>query len=738
MNITFNTISIKNFLSFGNVPTTINLNTNKTTLILGNNRDVGDVGESRNGVGKTTIFQALVYALYGEAINNIKQDGLINITNGNNMVVELLFTIDNDIYKIIRGRKPNICEFYKNGKTFTSFSSKTTDESIKTVLGMDMDIFLNTVILTNNLTAFMQMKGAAQKEFLENLFNIKILTERSDRIKVISKENDISIRLSVADLEGKKKLNESKRQTIEKLSHDSEMWISETEKKLESGLAELTKLKAVDINSALALFTASKSTQNEINELVSKHKNHVLVVDNYNRVVKNNKQITENLIELHSKIIEWDINQKTRLNELNSTLEEIQAMNISDAQSVILKLKSLKESELLVDRKIEGLVNKIEVQLGVEKKYEETLFSLKSGECPFCHQTLTHEGHIKEEENKLELVKKVIETLTVSLDLLVQEKETISTEYNTFMLHNPDLLTEKEYLILENETKNILKESSTLKITKNPHIQQRDTQLSQIQDVGVDPNEGYYINDMAASILKLKKTLEEITNKINGLLFKSEKDYLILENNIKNMEETLRVLKEAKNPYVGQLNSIQLVDESDEEIKALQKLELHYKIMVKLLTDSKSYVRRNIISQYVPILNTSINMFLIKLSSPHKVKINDDLSVDIFCGQMMLGGFGSLSNGERLRVNLSIALAFRDFMRSTGRKFDFFGVDELLDSGGDMIFMHNAIYLLKNLSGSVFLISHREELESKCDAIMTIEKFRGFSHVVLGKSGSET
>lgn len=727
MNITFKQLSIKNFLSFGNVPTVVNLDTSKTTLILGNNRDVGDVGGSRNGVGKTTIFQAIVYALFGEGINEIKQDGLINLTNGKGMVVELIFDIDDNTYKIVRGRKPNVCEFYKNNQEFTTFSSKTTDEAITEVLGVNIDVFLNTIILTNNVSAFMLMKGSAQKDFLEQLFSIKTLVERSEKIKIGAKDNDTNLKLALAELDGIKKINEEKRKTIQNLTTNSTHWIVESEKKIQSTLAELSKLKAIDIKSALLLFSSLKDAQKEKTELSGAYEKNKLLIDNYNNLVKNNEVAILNVAELDKKIIKWDTDRTKKLEELEANLKEMQDLDIGVALDVLKKLKALKDTEANLDRKIETLVAKIEVQMATEKKHEEVLVSLNSGECPFCHQHLTHEGHILEEENKLDLVRKTIETLSNSLESLMKEKEGIIKTYDDLLSTNPDLLTEKEYLILDNETKNILKEISSVKNTKNPHTQQKEMTLKQIRDVGEDPSKLINLSEMKEHLCDLNTALDEIKLKINGLLYDSEKDYMIMETNIKNLEQSLSTLQSTKNPYIQQLESITLDVEDDTNIKLFKKLELHYKILIKLLTDSKSYVRKNIISQYVPALNTSINLYLGRLASPHKVKINDDLTVDIFCGKSQLGGFGSLSNGERLRLNLSITLSFRDFLRNTGKKFTFFGIDELLDSGGDQVFMYNSISLLRSLGGSIFIISHREELESKCDDLMVIEKHNGWS-----------
>jgi len=100
-------LTVKNFMSVGNATQGIDFNRQDLTLVLGENLDLGGDG-SRNGTGKTTIINALSYALFGQALSNIRKDNLVNKTNGKNMLVSLDFRIGSTDYKIERGRKPNV------------------------------------------------------------------------------------------------------------------------------------------------------------------------------------------------------------------------------------------------------------------------------------------------------------------------------------------------------------------------------------------------------------------------------------------------------------------------------------------------------------------------------------------------------------------------------------------------------------------------------------------------------
>jgi len=92
-------VTLRNFLSVGSVTQAVNLDNQELTLILGDNLDLGGDG-ARNGTGKTTLIQAVSYALYGTALNNIKANNLINRTNSKGCLVTLDFEANGVEYRI--------------------------------------------------------------------------------------------------------------------------------------------------------------------------------------------------------------------------------------------------------------------------------------------------------------------------------------------------------------------------------------------------------------------------------------------------------------------------------------------------------------------------------------------------------------------------------------------------------------------------------------------------------------
>jgi DNA repair exonuclease SbcCD ATPase subunit len=183
------TLSVKNFMSVGNTTQAVQFDRNDLTLVLGQNLDLGgdDTG-ARNGTGKTTIINALSYALYGAALTNIRKDNLINKTNGKNMLVTIEFEKDSIDYKIERGRKPNTMAFYVGGQEqqITDESqgdSRETQAEIERMLGMSHDMFKHIVALNTYTEPFLALKANDQRAIIEQLLGITMLSEKADALK---------------------------------------------------------------------------------------------------------------------------------------------------------------------------------------------------------------------------------------------------------------------------------------------------------------------------------------------------------------------------------------------------------------------------------------------------------------------------------------------------------------------------------------------------------------------------
>lgn len=179
--IVFKKLKVKNFLSFGNNDTEIDLENYKLNLVTGS-----------NGAGKSSLLvEGLTYALFGQPFRDIKKGQLINFINDKNSVVEFEFSISSDEYKIIRGQKPNILQLFKNDELIPeSASVKDFQEYIQSeVLRMSLTSFKQLVVLgTANFIPFMQLSSANRRKLVDDLLDVSIFTKMDQLNKSSIKE----------------------------------------------------------------------------------------------------------------------------------------------------------------------------------------------------------------------------------------------------------------------------------------------------------------------------------------------------------------------------------------------------------------------------------------------------------------------------------------------------------------------------------------------------------------------
>ena len=178
--ITFHKIIYKNFLAAGNNPIEIDLNRNKSTLIVGH-----------NGAGKSTILDALSFGLFGKPHRSVSKTQLVNSVNGKGAEVEVVFTIGNHAFKIIRGIKPNVFEIWQDGEMLDQSANVRDYQKFleQNILKLNHKSFHQIVVLgSSSFVPFMQLPPQHRREVIEDLLDINIFS----KMKNILKERSIS------------------------------------------------------------------------------------------------------------------------------------------------------------------------------------------------------------------------------------------------------------------------------------------------------------------------------------------------------------------------------------------------------------------------------------------------------------------------------------------------------------------------------------------------------------------
>ena len=278
-------ITIKNFMSVGNVTQAVRFNDNGLTLVLGNNVDLGGDG-SRNGTGKTTIINALSYAMYGNALTNIRKDNLINKTNGKSMLVTLDFEKDNVRYRIERGRKPNIFKFYINDNDVDENNeaqgeNRETQQVVEKLFGMSHDMFKHIVALNTYTEPFLSMRANDQRAIIEQLLGITMLSEKAEALKEQQRLNKDAIKEEEYRIKAVEDSNATIAKSISDLERRQSLWQSKKQETLQELANAIDVLEKIDIekelenHKLLADYLEKKTQVNTLESEITKLSNSI-------------------------------------------------------------------------------------------------------------------------------------------------------------------------------------------------------------------------------------------------------------------------------------------------------------------------------------------------------------------------------------------------------------------------------------------------------------------------------
>lgn len=401
--ILFKSVTYKNFLATGNNPITISLDSTNTTLIVG-----------QNGAGKSTIIEAIVFALFNKSFRKVNKSQLINSINEKDCVVEVVFQIGTVEWCVRRGMKPGIFEIIKNGVLLDQHSSAVDQQKWfeQYVLKLNYKSFTQIVVLgSSTFVPFMQLPAASRREIIEDLLDIRIFSTMNvilkDKIKISGEE----LRTFETDIAFLKEKAEMQSNHIKSLEKTARKTISQKEDKiveLEDGIKSLNGLIETSNNHATQLLeevskfdgidkqikklekeittntnlisrtekeqsffkendVCPKCTQSLTTELKEKHINQsskvideaTLVVKKYKKQLEKADKLVKKQTEMNREVsdINWDV--KSKLQTITTTQKII-----SDIKQ---EIEELKNDNLDIDGEKEKLVEIGNQGLSVQK-----------------------------------------------------------------------------------------------------------------------------------------------------------------------------------------------------------------------------------------------------------------------------------------------------------------------------------------------------------------------------------
>ena len=417
-------------MSVGNTTQAVNFDRKDLTLVLGENLDLGgDDSGARNGTGKTTIINALSYALYGNALTNIKKDNLINKTNAKGMMVCIDFEKEGVNYRIERGRKPNVMKFFV-GDTEQEITddaqgdSRETQAEIERMLGMSHDMFKHIVALNTYTEPFLALKANDQRTIIEQLLGITLLSEKADKLKEANKATKDAITQEEFRIKAVTDANVRIQEQIEALKRRQTLWTNKHEEetqKLQAGIEELQKIDIAAEIQAHQSFKAWNQLRKDLNELSSAISRTKL---DHDREEKSISKLSKEVValenhtcstcgqEFHDEKHEQVLGSKQR--ELSTAMQakEEHASILAELQSTQLGLGSLgpkpvtfydKESDAIHHQAtVDNLIKQLETKLTEEDPYTEQIAEMQEkGLEEVSYNTINELTNIKDHQEFL-------------------------------------------------------------------------------------------------------------------------------------------------------------------------------------------------------------------------------------------------------------------------------------------------------------------------------------------------
>ena len=676
-------ITLRNFLSVGAVTQAVNFDNKDLTLILGENLDLGGDG-NRNGTGKTTLIQALSYAIFGYPINNIRKDNLINRTNGKGMLVTLEFSANGIEYKIERGRKPNLLKYYINDslqetKDDAQGENKETQITIEQAMGMTHDMFKNIVALNTYSQPFLAMPSGEQRKIIEQLLGITLLSEKADIIKEKMKTNKDSIQLEEFKVKAIEEANKRIKEQIDGLRRRQNLWKKQHDESLTRLVTDHEELIKIDISAelnahkSLSVYNEKKKKQDVCNSLLARQTAWMQ---------KRDRDITE-LQTTYDKLSHIDIESELQLHK-------------------DLAAHKIKKVELeSITKNITSLESGLKKDIALATKLEAEIKTLEDNRCYACGQDFHDDNHTEVLNNKQKLLADALADVTQTQIELEKNKNSL------FILGKIPVTyykTESEAIKHGSEIENISQKIETKRNESDPYLEQID---------------------------------EECTNEILGLPpvthYDTETEAVEHRSTVATLVQQIESKSNEIDPYEDQIIDMEKKAIQEISFDAINKLTVlgdHYKFLLDLLTSKDSFVRKRIIDQNLAYLNSRLTYYLDKIGLPHTVVFKNDLSVEITeLGREL--DFYNLSRGEMNRVILSLSWAFRDVWENLYSSINVMFIDELLDNGTDSVGVENSLGVLKHMnrtrSKSIWLISHKEDLCNRVGSVLRVVKEGGFT-----------
>ena len=377
--ILFKSVTYKNFLASGNNPIKIDLNNHGSTLIIG-----------QNGAGKSTIIEALVFALFNKSFRKVNKNQLINTINEKDCVAEVEFSIGSVDWKVRRGIKPSVFEIYKNG-TLLNQSSSAVDQQKwfeQSVLKLNYKSFTQIVVLgSSTFVPFMQLPAASRREIIEDLLDIRIFSTMNvilkDRVKT-STEELRSFETQISFLKEKADMQQSHIKSLEKTAKKSisqkEDKIIELQKSVDNINEEITVLyeKIEKENNKLKKFDGIENKIKKLEKEITTHVNLISRTEKEQDFFKIHDKCPKCTQVLSEELKESQVSECLNIIETSKTAVDKFKSQLDKTTSILQKQANINGNVADLNWSVKSKLNDIKSSTNLIKEIKGEIETLKN------------------------------------------------------------------------------------------------------------------------------------------------------------------------------------------------------------------------------------------------------------------------------------------------------------------------------------------------------------------------
>lgn len=742
-NVEFIELTMENYLSYGNNTTSVNLNFDTPTLIVGRNYDsVVDGQVDSNGAGKSTILNGLLMCMFDKNLMGVDKNAQINKANKKNMLLTCTFKVDGKYYKVERYRKNKLkggdgVRLFMNAdepvfgeeQDVTPDSVTNCNNEIERIIGIPYEMFIRIVVFSATHEPFLSLPSshaskANQRDIIEELFGLTELTHKAEKLKEL---------LSASKSEFKNLVEINTRLEAEHGRHDQQVaaniqrlndWDNSREARIVELETQLSEMQKIDPQVSIECF-----------EDLEKHTKELTKVE---RNVPALQAELRNIISLGEKRKAWDDSKESNIADLQSQIKSLQAIDFATLRTKRAELEQAQTEKTTLKAELnkwQAARTAVGIALSglrdARSKKESEIAHLGDNQCPYCMQQYAEaKVKIQECQHNLDAIDKDIsakqdEASEVDVALADAESKILAVDArirDLLALNIPSNLDAQEANL-----GNLQSRLDEVVQSTNPHIVDEDALTE---------------DDILAELAEISAKSAAIQSKISMAKefihssFKTMADAQSHQVRVDTIKNRIEEIEDEVNPFISVVESLQatkLEPLKHDEINKLDKEIKHQDFLLKLLTKKDSFIRKALLNKSIPLLNTRLRNNLDKVGLPHRVTFTEEMEVSI----SQFGAdyeYGNFSAGQKARVNLCLAFAFRDVLQSRFGKINLCILDECLDTGLGNVGVTQATKMIKSIAQdnhlSMFVISHRDEVLNMFDKRIEIELRNGFSNIL--------